>query len=184
MKGRLAILLASVAVALASVALSAPEVGDTPPSYLGKDQFDQKIRLKELHGKVVIITFWASWCVPCRKEMPVLETLQQHAGRERVHVIGVNIEGRRAFSMMKRRLKDYTMSLIHDPKSRLAKQFGVNGIPHMVMIKKDGTVASIKRGYSEAMVPKVIDEVNTLMRSEHGVDPLVQTDRSAPQDKS
>lgn len=184
MNRRLAILLASAGLVAASVALAAPEVGDTPPSYLGKDQFGDRIRLKELRGKVVIVTFWATWCVPCRKEMPVLETLQQHAGRERVHVIGVNIEGRRTFSMMKRRLKDYTMSLVHDPESRLANQFGVNGIPHMVMIKKDGTIASVKRGYSEAMVPKVIDEVNALMRSEHRTDPAAQIDQNAAQEPS
>jgi len=183
MKQRLAILLACAGVAAASVVLAGPEVGSTPPSLMGKDQFGQKIRLKELQGKVVIVTFWATWCPPCRKEMPVLETLQQRAGSDRLHVIGVNIEGRRTFAMMKRRLKDYRMSLIHDHSGRLRKQFGVTGIPHMLMIKKDGTVASIKRGYSEAMVPKVIDEVNALMRAERGTDLAKATDELPPQDQ-
>ena len=160
------ILLASAAFLFATAALAAPEVGDVPPSYLGKDRQGQKVRLEDLRGKVVIVTFWATWCPPCRKELPVLETLQQHAG-DRVRVIGINIEQPRAYRPMKRRLKDYTMTLINDYSGRTKKRFGVSGIPHLVMIKKDGTVAAIKRGYTEAMVPAMIDEVNALMRSEY-----------------
>lgn len=67
---------------------------------------------------------------------------------------------------MKRRLKDYTMTLVNDYNGRIKKRFGVGPIPHLVMIKKDGTIAAVKTGYSEAMVPAMIDEVNALMRAE------------------
>ncbi|MCE2459459.1 MAG: TlpA family protein disulfide reductase [Pseudomonadales bacterium] len=164
-------LLAAVALVLASAAHAVPEVGDLPPSYLGKDQKGNKVDLEDLRGKVVIVTFWATWCPPCRKELPVLETIQQHAGRDRVQVVAVNIEKAMVYRPMKRRLKDYKMTLTNDHNGRIKKRFGVNGIPHMVMIKKDGTVAAIKRGYSEAMVPAVIDEVNALMRAEHAAAP-------------
>ena len=59
------------------------------------------------------------------------------------------------------------MTLINDYNGRPKKRFGVSGIPHLVMVKKDGTVAAIKRGYTEEMVPAMIDEVNALMRSEY-----------------
>ena len=161
-------LLACAALMLAAGAAHAvPEVGDVPPPYLGKDQHGEKVSLNDLRGKVVIVTFWATWCPPCRKELPVLETLQQHAGRDRVQVIAINIEKPSAYRPMKRRLKDYTMTLINDYNGRTKKRFGVNGIPHLVMIKKDGTVAATKRGYTEEMVPGMIDEVNALMRSEY-----------------
>ena len=163
-------LLASVALLLATTALAAPEVGDVPHSFLGKDRENQKVRLKDLQGKVVIVTFWASWCPPCRKELPVLETIQQKAGTERIQVIAINIEQARAYRPMKRRLKDYTMKLINDHSGITAKRFGVKGIPHMVMIKKDGTISAIKRGYTEEMVPAMIEEVNALMRSEFAMD--------------
>ena len=159
-------LLAAASLFLASAVHAELNVGDTPPSYLGKDRHRDKVVLEDLRGKVVIVTFWASWCVPCRKELPVLETLQRHAG-DRVRVIAVNIDDRKVYASMKRRLKDYKMTLVNDSRGRVKRAFGVSGIPHMVMIKKDGTIASIKRGYSEAMVPAVIDEVNALMRSEH-----------------
>lgn len=163
-------LLASAALLLATTALAAPEVGDIPTSYLGKDRQNEKVRLKDLRGKVVIVSFWASWCAPCRKELPVLETLQQKAGTERVQVIAINIEQPRAYRPMKRRLEAYTMKLINDHSGMTAKRFGVKGIPHLVMIKKDGTIAAIKRGYTEEMVPDMIDEVNALMRSEYASD--------------
>ena len=163
-------LIASALLLFASSALAAPEVGDVPTSYLGKDRENQKVRLKDLQGKVVIVTFWASWCAPCRKELPVLETIQQKAGTDRVQVIAIKIEQARVYGPMKRRLKDYTMKLINDHSGITAKRFGVKGIPHMVMIKKDGTIAAIKRGYTEEMVPAMIDEVNALMRSEFATD--------------
>lgn len=53
-------LLASAAFLFATAALAVPEVGDAPPSYLGKDRQGKKVRLKDLHGKVVIVTFWCS----------------------------------------------------------------------------------------------------------------------------
>ena len=162
-------LLAAASLILACAVHAKLDVGEAPPSYLGKDRQGDKVVLEDLGGKVVIVTFWASWCPPCRKELPVLETLQQHA-RDRVRVIAVNIDNRKAYASMKRRLKDYKMTLVHDSRGRVKRAFGVTGIPHMVMIKKDGTIASIKRGYSEAMVPAVIDEVNALMRSEHHED--------------
>ncbi|MDE0421049.1 MAG: TlpA disulfide reductase family protein [Gammaproteobacteria bacterium] len=167
MKTWLAALLASTAILLLPTAHAIPQVGDVPPSYLGKDQKGKKVELEDLRGKVVIVTFWATWCVPCRKELSVLETIQQHAGRDRVHVVAVNIEKARVYRPMKRRLKDYKMTLTNDHYGRIKKSYGVNGIPHLVMIKKDGTIAAIKRGYSEAMVPAVIDEVNALMRAEY-----------------
>ncbi|MXY58712.1 MAG: TlpA family protein disulfide reductase [Gammaproteobacteria bacterium] len=162
-------MLAAVALVFASVAHAVPQAGDVPPPYLGKDQRGKTVDLKDLRGKVVIVTFWATWCPPCRKELPVLETIQQHAGRDRVRVIAVNIEKAMVYRPMKRRLKDYKMTLTNDHNGRIKKRYGVNGIPHMVMIKKDGTIAAVKRGYSEAMVPAVIDEVNALMRAEYAV---------------
>ena len=161
------------ALLLPTAAAAAVEVGDVPPSYLGKDRKGKKVNLEDLRGKVVIVTFWAIWCAPCRKELPVLETLQQHAG-DRVRVIGINIQDRTVYRPIKRRLREYTMTLINDYNGRTKRRFGVKGIPHLVMIGKDGTVAAIKRGYSEAMVPGMIDEVNALMRSEFAPDAQVQ----------
>jgi len=164
------ILFASAVLLFATAALAAPKVGDVPRSFLGKDREGKEVRPKNLQGKVVIVTFWASWCAPCRKELPVLETIQQKAGSDRVQVIAINIEKPEAYRPMELRLKDYTMKLLNDHRGITAKRFGVKGIPHMVMIKKDGTIAAIKRGYTEEMVPDMIDEVNALMRSEYATD--------------
>lgn len=179
MKGRLKTLhtmrnwitvLASAMLLFATAALAAPEVGEVPPSYLGKDRQGEKVNLEDLRGKVVIVTFWATWCPPCRKELPVLETLQEVAGEDRVRVIAINIEQPRVFRSVKRRLKDYSMTLINDYRGLVKKRFGVKGIPHLVMIKKDGTIAAIKKGYTEEMVPPMIDELNDLLRSEYAAE--------------
>lgn len=87
------VLLACVMVCAAHA--GAPKVGegDMPPDVLGKDETGQPISLESLRGKVVILTFWATWCPYCLKELPILENIQNLAGKDRIEVIAINWKG-------------------------------------------------------------------------------------------
>lgn len=156
----------AVAVLLAQGVAAAVQVGDIPPPRLGTDRNGDRINLEEMSGKIVVISFWATWCPPCRKELPVLEAIHNSIGEDRLEVIAVNTEDRRTYRGALRRLKDFNMTLVHDPRGILQRQYGVDGLPHMVIVGIKGMVVSVKRGYNVDMVVPIVDELNSLLRAQ------------------
>src|SRR5690349_11236399 len=108
------LLLALVLAVFALPAAAALKAGQTPPGSLGKDPDFQPVDLAQFRGRVVLVTFWASWCGYCRKELPVLDVLQRAAG-ERLVTIAVNVEDPAdVYKAMRRQLKDTPMRFTHD----------------------------------------------------------------------
>ena len=70
-----------------AVAATPPGSGDLPPSALGRDANDHDVRVEDMHGKVVVVTFWASWCGYCLKELPILANIQKLAGADNLQVV-------------------------------------------------------------------------------------------------
>lgn len=84
---------------------------------------------EDLRGRPVVINFWASWCVPCREEAPLLERAYQEYKDEGVVFLGVNIKD--AESDAKRFVREFgiTYPIVRDPDQSLARDFGVRGLP-------------------------------------------------------
>ena len=160
----LAIIAAAVLVAQGVAA--GVQVGDIPPPRLGTDRDGDRVDLAQMSGKIVVVTFWATWCPPCRKELPVLEAIHNSVGEDRLEVIAVNTEDRRTYRGALRRLKNYRMTLVHDRRGIIQRQYGVEGLPHMVIVGIRGKVVSIKQGYNEDMVIPIVDELNSLLRAQ------------------
>ncbi|PZS91898.1 thioredoxin family protein [Stenotrophomonas maltophilia] len=139
---------------------SRPRPNEVPPQILGKDRDGNLVDLGTQRGKVVIVTFWASWCGPCRKELPMLGNLQRVVGRDALQVYAVNFkEPRRDFISVIRNRNAPVLDYIHDAKGEVSDQYGIQTIPHMFIIGQDGRIAHIHRGYSEESLPKVIDAI-------------------------
>lgn len=153
-----AILIALLLCANASAA--APVVGDMAPEEFGKTLNGEAPKLADYPGKVVVVSFWASWCGYCRKELPVLEGLQR-AGKNSVQVIAVNTESREEFRDLARHMRSMTMKLTHDAGGKGSKAYGVNGIPHLVIIGRDGKILDVHRGYDESSLPEILAVINT-----------------------
>lgn len=146
----------------------APKVGrgDLPPDVFGKDESGQPISLERHRGKVVIVTFWATWCPYCLKELPVLENIQNRAGKDRIEVIAVNWkEDRDTYRAVRRALKGLTLTLTSDTSGQIGEAYGVASIPHMLMIGKDGRVDSVRRGYSEEHLEDIAADLNRLLQA-------------------
>ena len=137
------------------------EIGSLPPQYLGKDSDGNKLNLEEMKGKIVIITFWASWCPPCIKELPYLERIQDKLGTKNIQTIAINYkESRKHYRRIKKRFSDSTLILAHDQKGILAKKFGVDKLPNLFLIDKEGRLAYHGVGYKEESLVKIIDVIN------------------------
>ncbi len=99
------------------------------------------IDLLSLRGKIVIVDFWSSWCVPCRTEAPILSQAYKNWNDQGVEFIGIAIwdtqEDIDAFIQM----YDITYPVVRDDTGRIAIDFGVSGIPEKFFIRPDGTVA-------------------------------------------
>ncbi|HUL96263.1 MAG TPA: TlpA disulfide reductase family protein [Usitatibacter sp.] len=134
--------------------------GDLPPPFLGTNLAGDDVRTADFAGRILVVTFWASWCGPCQKELPMLEGIQRVAGKEKVQVVAINIEDREKYRTIARRLKTLAVSINHDTGEKASEAFGVHGIPHLVLIGRDGKVIAVHRGYSEQGIDAIISEIN------------------------
>jgi len=132
------------------------------PNFTLKSNTDKNIKLSELRGQVVLLNFWASWCGPCRQEMPLLEKLQQRYSALGFTVLGVNVE--EDPSKAKTLLKDISVSfpILFDTQNTVSQQYKVSAMPSTVMIGRDGNMRYLHRGYKpgdEAQYKKWIKQL-------------------------
>lgn len=115
------------------------------PPLNATDLHGQHWRLPDLRGKAVLINFWASWCEPCRAEMPSLQALAQQHGPD-LQVLAVNFK--ETVPAVQRFLQQSSLQLpvILDPQGVLARQWDITIFPSTVMIAADGRVRGVLRG--------------------------------------
>jgi thiol-disulfide isomerase/thioredoxin len=139
-------------------------VGSVPEDELGKDLKGNQVRISHYHGKVVIVSFWASWCGPCMKEMPVIAGVVKRVGPDHLQVIAINHRDEyERFRYVVKVLKDLPITMLRDQNGKTAKKFGVQGIPRMIIIGRDGKVAADHTGYGEGMIPELVVQLNELL---------------------
>lgn len=129
---------------------------------LGKTLDGKTVRLSDFEGMPVVVFFWASWCPVCRNELPEMEKLQLAAKKERVRVVGVNVEERDVFRKLHRMLSEKTQMLhTYDPDEAGTKAFArPPSIPYTVTVRADGTVAHTVSGWGEGQLDIIIRHLN------------------------
>jgi len=151
-------------VAAAGNTAAALRTGALPPAQLGRNLQGELVDLQQRRGKVVILTFWASWCGPCMRELPALARLQRAAGKDVLQVIAVNWDEPLAdvtdFAIRHRKLD---LEYVVDAKGKTADRYGVKAIPLMFVLDRDGRISAIHNGYSEAALPAILEQVHALL---------------------
>ncbi|KRG68818.1 TlpA family protein disulfide reductase [Pseudoxanthomonas dokdonensis] len=143
-----------------------PQAGEIPPQDLGKQWRGEAINLADYRGKVVIVTFWASWCGPCRKELPVLSHFQKTVGRDALQVFAVNFKESREDFMAIARNRDLDLDYVHDRNGQVSDRYGVHALPNMFIIDQTGEIDHVHLGYSADSLPDIIDELLALLPEE------------------
>ena len=139
--------------------------GDVPPDSLGVNNDDREVKVSDFRGKVVVVSFWATWCTYCLKELPILENMQRTLGPERIAVVIVNTDKESdKYRTMRRKMKNFELTMTVDSfEQDVAKPYEVKGLPHMLIIDRQGKISSVHVGYSEEMLPRIVDEINELL---------------------
>lgn len=116
--------------------------GSEVPAYAAVDLAGDSVRLSELEGNVVVLNLWATWCHPCREEMPALQTLHETYRDEGLQVVGVSIDGRSSAELIPGFLDEVgvTFRILRDPEERVVRSFTTMGVPETFLIGRDGTL--------------------------------------------
>lgn len=147
MKTLFRFLLAAVGLVLFSSLASASVVGQPAPALTFKDLAGKEVSLASLKGKVVVVDFWATWCGPCRMEIPGYIEMQKKYGKDGVVIVGVSLDQKGPKHVQKfveQNAMNYTIVMGDD--SAVEAFGGFNSIPTTFLISRDGKILHEKSG--------------------------------------
>ena len=129
-----------------------------------KSRSGKNIKLSELRGEVVMLNFWASWCGPCRKEMPLLEKIHKKYKKLGFTLLGVNVE--QDTRAAKRYLKDVKVSfpVLFDPANKTSKLYNLSAMPTTILIDRNGNKRFLHKGYKAGYENNYKKEIKKLLR--------------------
>lgn len=112
------------------------------PAYAAMRLDGGELALADLRGQVVLLNAWATWCKPCREEMPELERLHQQYGNEGLRVVGVSIDRGDADAKVREFAANagVTFTILRDPRNTFSRTFRTTGVPETLLIGRDGEV--------------------------------------------
>ena len=116
------------------------------PAWEAVDMNGQVWRLSDLRGQAVLINFWATWCEPCRAEMPSLQSLVPPSGPQPIVVLTVNFKESTEVIQRFAQRENLRLTVVPDPQGLMARQWGVTVFPSTVLIGANGRVQSVVRG--------------------------------------
>lgn len=149
---------------LCGTALAATEMNTAAPDFTLKSQSGKNLKLSEYAGNVVLLNFWASWCGPCRLEMPLLNDLHNKYAALGFVVLGVNVEEQtdKARSYLADIPVDFP--ILFDDKNVVSKLYDVVAMPTTVMIDRNGNMRYLHKGYKPGDENKYKKMVKKLIR--------------------
>lgn len=133
------------------------------PDRLGSHLDGSPVASADFRGKVLLVSLWASWCGPCTRELPHLETLQGRYEAGRVVVLALNVgESRHEVEAF---LREHTLSLLvaRDPYGKVGRQIGTRGLPAHVLVDADGVVCSVLAGGDPEVLARIQQRIDRLV---------------------
>ena len=147
---------------LLAASAGAREISGPAPDFTLKSDTGENIRLEELRGQVVMLNFWASWCGPCRQEMPLLDDLYERYSPAGFTLLGVNVDADVADAKAVLEEIPVSFPIVYDTNSKVSEAYNIDAMPSTVFIDRNGKLRYLHRGYKagdEAEYRKIIKEL-------------------------
>lgn len=143
--------------------IPAPREGFLAPDFTLMSSSGQEIHLADLRGKPVIINLWASWCPPCKAEMPALERVYQAYEDQGLQVIAVNAtyQDTRAAADSFARSEGLTFPIVYDTDGSVSKEYQLQALPSTFFVGADGKIQTVVLGgpMSEALLRSKVEQL-------------------------
>lgn len=137
---------------------------DAAPDFVLKSTQGSNLRLSEHRGEVILLNFWASWCGPCRQEMPLLNALQERYSKLGFNVVGVNVD--KDSALANKLLKDIPVSfpVLLDDTGAISASYNVSSMPTTIIIDRDGNMRYLHKGYKPGFEQDYEQQIKELIR--------------------
>jgi peroxiredoxin len=141
-----------------------PQEGFLAPGFTLPDLAGRSVSLSTFRGKVVIVNFWATWCGPCRREIPSLERLYQSRKEKGLEILAVSVD-RTSSSKVASFVTDYRMSfpVLLNPDGDVGQRYWAKAIPSSFILDKKGVIRWKIQGTIEWDVPQVVSKIDQLL---------------------
>jgi peroxiredoxin len=157
-------LIVVLTLGVTSAVSALPATGKPAPDFALKSDSGRNVRLSELRGQVVLVNFWASWCGPCRQELPLLNKLYTQYRNAGFALLAVNVDDdRRNGETMAKRL-GLRFPTLFDTGKHVAGLYQVDTMPATVIIDRDGRVRYLHRGYYSGFETKYEQQLRELLK--------------------
>ncbi|MFV1982540.1 MAG: TlpA disulfide reductase family protein [Thiohalomonadales bacterium] len=142
---------------------SAVKVKQIAPDFTLASNKGSNIRLKDLRGKVVMINFWATWCAPCRKELPLLNVLYNKYKSKGFVLLGVNIDDNS--KLANKMIKDLKINfpVLFDKTQATSEKYDLQAMPSTFILDKNGVIRFSHYGYKSGYEKKYDKDVKSLL---------------------
>ena len=144
---RLLLVAAAMTVLTVAAPVFALGTGSRAPEIGADDTDGNRVTIRGLRGKVVLVDFWASWCDPCKQELPVLERIYAQYQAQGLVIIGVNIDRRASNMRTFLRRTDLSFPVVHDADQSIAGRYRPSRMPSSYLIDRRGIVRHVHEGF-------------------------------------
>lgn len=151
-----------------------PAVGSLAPDFKARNAVTGVAApLSSQHGKLVILTFWASWCGPCKRELPILENAQKLIGKDRLTVLAVSFKENPEAAKMIKTFSTWQINFIEDNNGWIASRYAISSIPHLFFIDRNGKILATHLGYGDRTIEDLVSDINQALSESPPVEPDV-----------
>lgn len=148
---------------LSSHSLAASVGSAAPPIQLKSLKTGQMESLAGLKGKVVLVDFWASWCIPCRKSLPMFNDLRAKIGADKFEIFAVNLDENVDDAMAFLAKYPVNYPVVWDQAQSTPEQYQVMGMPSSYLVDQNGVLRAVHKGFKEEDIGKYEQEIRGLL---------------------